>query len=169
MAAKERKRRLQQRLNSLSFYDSIPLYDSVGRRSGTTMVRLPGLTVPAAGGNLSDKGRVCTLPSEQSQTTPRPPSQLDVKSLPWKSGTSTPWTPSPEPETDRDSAIYAELDKHSRGGATSEETLSPVPRTTPNGEGPPGYAVHLKHTPVNKEDIYTHVWLPAFYTETSTS
>lgn len=119
------------------------------------MVRIPGVSVPAAGSTRSDKSRVCTLPSQHL----RGPSQLDVKGLTWPKSerVSASWTPSPEPDSDRDSAIYAELDKHSRVATSEDGTLSPFPRTTPNGEGPPGYALHLKHTPVNKEDIYTHV------------
>ena len=157
LAAKERKRRLQQRLNSLSFYDSIPLYDSVGRRSGTTMLRLPDVSrpVPMASGSSVGSEKAGTLPSDHPHNNSL--SQLNVKGLTWPKCERGPcYTSTVDPESDQDSAIYAELDKQSRG-ATSEDTLSPKTGTTPNGEGPPGYAVHLKHTPMNKEDIYTHV------------
>ncbi len=83
---------------------------------------------------------------------------LDPKRLPWHVKEPPYWA-NHEFESDHDSAIYAELDKHSRGGVSdggTPRTRSPTRRATPNGEGPPGYSVHLK--PVEKEeDVYTHV------------
>ncbi len=152
-AEKERKKRLQQRLNSLSFYDSIPLYDSIGRKAASQMLRLPPPPV--------DQPRVCALPPPPEG----PPQGLDPKRLNgWNHMSDQPpfWTPTPDPESDHDSAIYAELDKQSRGaaseeGAQLEESPPNAARKTPNGEGPPGYSLHLKPTDPKSEDIYTHV------------
>ncbi len=144
-ADKDRKLRLQQRLNSLSFYDSIPLYDSIGRRTGAS--RSPTL--------ISDPPSGLDNPGPHSVAHGH---VLDPKRLAWTSKDPTYWGPSQEIESDLDSAIYAELDKNSRSGPSDVDTprtTSPT-RRTPNGEGPPGYALHLKHNDKD-EDIYTHV------------
>ena len=145
-AEKERKLRLQQRLNSLSFYDSIPLYDSIGRRTGAsrspTLVSDPPAGLCNPGLHAAAHGHV-----------------LDPKRLPWSGKEQSYWSSNAhELESDHDSAIYAELDKNSRSGpsdADTPRTRSPA-RRTPNGEGPPGYSVNLKHAD-KEEDIYTHV------------
>ena len=73
----------------------------------------------------------------------------------WKATSPVP------PESDVDSAIYAELDKQSRSAVSEDDCTaagSPVPPgCTPNGEGPPGYSVHLARHDSRAEDIYTHV------------
>ena len=56
-------------------------------------------------------------------------------------------------DSDHDSAIYAELDKHSKEGHSDGST----PHSTHDDlEAPPSYAVQLKTNDKN-EDVYTHV------------
>ena len=93
------------------------------------------------------------------------PQTLDPKKLPYQA-----WSPSTEVgESEGDSTLYAELDKHWRNGAAtgdeagastaSADVASTCTKdsNTPNGEGPPGYSLHLKPPDSTSEDIYTHV------------
>ena len=119
------------------------------------MLRIPPPLPPG------DHPRVCALPPPPEG----PPQALEPKRLNgWNRMNEQPpfWTPTPDlMESDHDSAIYAELDKQSRGAVSDDGAqLGEAPstaRTTPNGEGPPGYSLHLKPTDPKNEDIYTHV------------
>ena len=144
-AEKERKKRLQQRLNSLSFYDSIPLYDSIGRKAGTTTVQVqPNEEVPP-----EQQNGLCNVAAETSSQIDA--QILDPNNLQWDRNESDDgalsWAPTNEGDSDHDSAIYAELDK---------PNTPKLPTVVPTGEGPPGYSLHLTTTDKN-EDIYTHV------------
>ena len=65
---REKKRRLQQRLNSLSFYDSIPLYDSLGRRAGAGQSNTSLV-------NISPIRKCCTASTEYSSWSSGPMTQ----------------------------------------------------------------------------------------------
>lgn len=82
---------------------------------------------------------------------------LDPGGLGWEKPETedapTAWTPSSGIESDHDSAIYAEIEKNNED---QKMPSVPPPRTLPNGEGPPGYSLHLAAMDKN-EDVYTHV------------
>ena len=162
-AEKERKKRLQQRLNSLSFYDSIPLYDSIGRKTGAAVAARSneGADVTSGEGHPTSGGKDAgsATPASAADDTAQ---VLDPKRLVWAGPKITEedgpaaasWTPSSGVESDHDSTIYSELEKPM---AAKTPSVPPVPpRTLPNGEGPPGYSLHLASVDKN-EDIYTHV------------
>ena len=98
-AEKSRKKRLEQRLNSLSFYDSIPLYDSIGRKGLP-----PSMSVPLPPGSPNHHG-IYNMGMVGSRVAS--PGMDSKDSAPY-------WTSIHDIESDHDSAIYAELDKQSR-------------------------------------------------------
>ncbi|CAH1798970.1 unnamed protein product [Owenia fusiformis] len=136
-----RKRRLQQRLNSLSFYDSIPLYDSVGRK-----------TVPQGmqeHHGVYNVGMANMVPAQAQgpyDTAPKPPG--------WKD-----WG-SQEGGSDKDSAVYAELsDKQSRGGRSEAEDTpdrSRKPRKEHHDDLDSGVSLKVPKER-SLDDVYTHV------------
>ena len=155
----DRKRRLQQRLNSLSFYDSIPIYESVGRRGGMSKSAPhtpPGQTFPLQ--SLSTQNLNWTQQSMQPHY--------------WSTVTSE--SLQNEADSDHDSAIYAEVESQSRvdrmGQHTPTQRGSRATRTTTfttpsSGHGnhhrdiirpQQAFSLRLKTHP-GQEDIYTHV------------
>ena len=103
----DRKRRLQQRLNSLSFYDSIPIYDSVGRRG-----RVPGSRPHTPLEHSFPLQSLSTQNLDWTQQSVQPPY--------WSTMTSE----SLQGESDHDSAIYAEVESQSRVAAAGCHTPS---------------------------------------------
>jgi hypothetical protein len=132
-------------MNSLSFYDSIPLYDSVSRKVG--VARAPPLEALSHSGSIKIKGVNNTHNASMEC------------SIPWKSDGPYWASMRDEADSDHDSAVYAELDKSSRGD-TSEGGTPKHPREVPTLSGTLGseYSVNLNNEGhENGEDVYTHV------------
>ena len=147
----ERKDKLQQQLSSLSFYDSIPLYDSIGHKGG--VARAPPVVshrggvarAPPVGGDRNGNGKA----SDSSQCL------SGSKCMPWKSDGPY-WTNlhADLVDSDHDSAVYAEIDRQSR--EVLSELGSPA---TLRGDSPVTYSVSLDtHGEVSQNYISTHVW-----------
>jgi hypothetical protein len=105
---KNEKDKMQERLNSLSFYDSIPMYESIGRRGG--VARAPRLEQD--------------VPKSKAKTGNKTGEKVEGESPYWTSIQA----PITEHDSDHDSAIYAELDKHSAEGSSQIGTPPTLPR-----------------------------------------
>lgn len=130
-------------MNSLSFYDSIPLYDSVSRKVG--VARAPPLEALSHSGSIKIKGL-----TSLSGDCP----------IPWKSDGPYWANMREEADSDHDSAVYAELDKSSRAdtseGGTPKHPRGEVPNLSGNVESE--YSVNLNTQDAEKNgDVFTHV------------
>ena len=168
---KEKKEKLQERLNSLSFYDSIPMYESIGRRGG--VARAP-------------------KPQDQKASKTKGNAKSNSKKDEGENKESLYWTNiqvSKEHDSDHDSAIYAELDKHSAGEGSQSGTPPTLPKQPKQPQkkrpAPPPPPQTKQHSQVNggtgkrkkntsgdkhntglaldlsgeeSEAVYTHVW-----------
>ena len=100
---------MQQRLNSLSFYDSIPLYDSMGHRTGG--VARAAQHVQETNLNLGAQ------PKSKTNGVACSKSDQGRRSGPYWANLQ------PELDSDHDSAVYAELDKQLSDSCDTPRTL----------------------------------------------
>ena len=162
---KNKRDKIQQRLNSLSFYDSIPMFDSVGRKAGMGISNAAVEQSPEGGGATAEPTTATTangvLSKKLENTEEKASSGVgdtgaseDAPPNPWKVDNGPYWTgPSGDGDSDQDSAVYAELDKQSNKEGQHDANSN---KEELDDEPPPTYAVQLKTNDKN-EDVYTHV------------
>ena len=127
--------KIQDRLNSLSFYDSIPLYDSIGRNGGVPRAPPVGDDMKINSKSL-DAGHYVIGSKQVKSDAPY-------------------WTTiHAEFDSDHDSAVYAELDRQSRDGLNDLSS----PTSLHAADTSVSYSVSLDTTSDTcRDDISTHV------------